>query len=43
MNKHKIGDIVHTMGHWFRVIGSNGNRLSIRFINCCVIIPCWIV
>ena len=21
MNKHKIGDIVATMGHWFRVIG----------------------
>lgn len=21
MNKHKIGDIVNTMGHWFRVIG----------------------
>lgn len=21
MNKHRIGDIVATMGHWFRVIG----------------------
>ena len=21
MNKHKIGDIINTMGHWFRVIG----------------------
>ena len=33
MNKHKIGDIVNTMGHWFRVIGVTGNRLSIRSFN----------
>ena len=34
MNKHKIGDIVNTMGHWFRVIGvtETGYKLDLLTI-----------